>query len=111
MGRPSDTISSKRGRNKLRSKSDMIVGRTLKLMDALYKDSMSDQGTPQQRKDALMLYIDILPFIRPKLSAIAPAELDQDGNMVTPAMHAAIIREIQSMDEGRPRLLDAVAVD
>ncbi len=76
-----DTISSVRGKNKLRNKSDMIATRTLKLLNFLYQQANQEDSSKEDIWRAFEAYVQIIPYIKPKLQAIAPAELDSEGNL------------------------------
>ncbi len=96
MSRPFETVSSKRGKERLRKKSDMLVGRTLKLLDKLYQASKQDEASKEDIKAALQAHLEILPFIRPKLQAIAPGELDDEGG-ISPALYARTMSMITEL--------------
>jgi len=103
MTKESDILSSKRGKNRLKSKGDMLVTRAFKLSDLLYKQAMNS-GKAIDIQRAFEAYIQILPYSKPKLTAIAPAQLDLDGNLTLTAeqtreYHQAYIEGIKLIEE------------
>ena len=76
-----DTTESKRGKNRLRKNSDKLVTRTLKLLDRLYQDANQEDSSKEDIWRAFEAYVQIIPYIKPRLQAIAPAEMDVEGNL------------------------------
>ena len=75
-----DTLSSKQGKNRLKNKSNKLVTETLRLLKEL--TVIADESHDKQDiARALQAHLEILPFIRPKLQAISPAELDDTGGL------------------------------
>ena len=75
-----DTLSSKQGKNRLKNKSNKLVTETLRLLNEL--TVIADESHDKQDiARALQAHLEILPFIRPKLQAISPAELDDTGGL------------------------------
>ena len=75
-----ESISSKRGKNRLKNKSNKLVTETLRLLDKLSAIA-EETGDKQDIARALQAHLEILPFIRPKLQAISPAEMDETGGL------------------------------
>lgn len=75
-----ESISSKRGKNRLKNKSDKLVTTTLRLLHELTQIA-NESGDKADIAKALQAHLEILPFIRPKLQAISPAELDESGGL------------------------------
>jgi len=82
MARPPETLSTTRGRNKLRSKGDMIVTRALKLANELYQNAKRTENIADKVR-AFEAYMEILPYSRPKMMSIAPGEIQEDGSIST----------------------------
>ena len=82
MTRPTETLSTKRGKNKLRNKGDMIVTRALKLANEIYQHAKRTGNIADKHK-AYEAYIELLPYSRPKMMSVAPGELQEDGSIST----------------------------
>lgn len=76
-----DTISSTRGKNRLLKHKDRHVTHTLRLLKMLYDKANEDNASYQSIRDALALHIELMAYLSPKLQAIAPATLDDAGNL------------------------------
>ncbi len=106
MGRPFETVSSKKGRNRLKKSGDKLVSRTIDMLEQLWKLA-EDNPTKDNLATALSYYIQVLPFVKPKLQAIAPAELDEN-NDITPLR----LRAFQDrLEESRERFLGAPIIN
>jgi DNA-binding transcriptional regulator PaaX len=96
-------LSSTKGKNKLRKHSDKLVTRTLHLLDRVYKLSEGQPNDKLLLVQALEKYLEIMPYLRPKLTAIALGDLEDDGS-ISPArvrQHAlAAIKEMQQLADG-----------
>ncbi len=75
-----DTISTKRGKNRLRKHADRIVTDTLSLLKELLRIA-EDSKNKEDIYRAYQAHIELIPYIRPKLQAIAPAEMDGEGGL------------------------------
>ena len=82
MARLPDTIQSSRGRNKLLRSSEKLVNRTLKILDLLYDTATSPEAKKSDIVDAARMYLEIMSYVKPKLQAIAPAQMGDDGDLV-----------------------------
>ena len=82
MTRQPDSVSHTKGKNKLRKHSDKIVTRTLKLINDIYQNAYETNNIADKRA-ALQLYLELFPYIRPKMMSIAPGELQEDGSIST----------------------------
>jgi len=100
-GRTKDLISSKRGKERLRAQADRLVTQTIRLLDELNRIA-EESGKAEDIRAALNSHIDILPFIKPKLQAIAPAQLDAEGDL-TPQVATQIAQLVQE-EEANLRL-------
>jgi len=107
-----DTVSSKRGRERLRKHSDKLVSRTLKLLDKLYQAANQDDSSKDDIKAAVQAHLEIMPFIRARLSAIAPGELDDEGG-ISPNLARTIAERIQEQRLllDNPSISEAVALE
>lgn len=98
MARPEVTTSSAHGRTKIRKHGERYVNRTLALLDRLYAQAKRKDASFDDIKAAYDAYIQVLPFIKPKLQAIAPAMLDAEGDL-TPQIVANIFDKVQEAEE------------
>jgi len=108
LARPPDTLSSKRGKNRIRKQGTKILTRSLKMADKIYELANNLPGdTPilEQLNIVQMAfknYAEYLPYLMPKQAAIAPAELDSEGDLVAPAKLREMyekLREIEGVAE------------
>ncbi|MBU0959841.1 MAG: hypothetical protein KKB31_07880 [Nanoarchaeota archaeon] len=75
-----DSLSSKQGKNRLKNKSNKLVTTTLRLLDELVRIA-NESNDKNDIAKALQAHLELMPFIRPKLQAISPAELDESGGL------------------------------
>ena len=83
--RTKDTISSKRGKNRLLKQSDKILSRSLYLCDMLYKQACEQPNNINAVKQAYDAYAELIPYIKPKLQSIsvdATVDTNIDVNVV-----------------------------
>jgi len=66
------------------------INRTLRLLNKLYIQANKEDASPRLVSEVLSAHIEVLPFILPKLQAVAMAELQEDGTL-TPATYASIV--------------------
>lgn len=70
----------KRSRSRLTRKGNTIVSRALRAADELYQHAKRT-NSPDDWKDCFQAYSEMLPYIKPKLQAIAGAILDDQGDL------------------------------
>ena len=106
-----DTVSGKRGKNRLRKHTDRIVTDTLALLKELLRIA-NESGSKEDIYRAYQAHIELIPYIKPKLQAIAPAEMDKDGGLTALQVrrYAAITEEAKEsyIDELRHYLPEPV---
>ncbi len=84
MPKIADTISSKRGKNRLLKSGDKLVTRTLKLLDMLWRAANKEGAHFDTILTATREHREVLAYIKPKLQAIAPMSLDSELNVIAP---------------------------
>lgn len=100
-------ISHAKGKARLRRNSDKLITRTLKLLDNVWQYANNNPNNIDAQRIALQAHTEIMPYLRPKLQAIAAAEMNEAGEM-TPLIRQQIARELA--DEMSKPLLDTVTV-
>ncbi len=96
-----DTVSSKRGKNRLRKHSDKHITNTLALLGKLL-DIAEESGNKEDIYRAYQAHIELIPYIKPKLQAIAPAEMDNEGNL-TPYIAGRIAELVAETRKALPQ--------
>ena len=96
-----------RTRTAFRRHGDKVVKNTLRLFDKLVQAADAPGATKEDIKTAVSFGLEIFPYLKPKLTAIAPGVLDADGHIIAPDRVAQLIdiaRQAQAQDA--PLMLD-----
>ena len=62
--------------------SEKLVTRTLELLDTMYRLASADGASRDEVREATRLHLEVLSYIKPKLQAIAPAQMEEDGSLI-----------------------------
>ena len=62
--------------------SEKLVTRTLELLDTMYRLAAADGASRDEVREATRLHLEVLSYIKPKLQAIAPAQMEEDGSLI-----------------------------
>lgn len=73
----------KRTRNALQKNGEHIVQASVRLFNKLLAAAEEPDASPQAVKDALQYAVELLPYVKPKLQAIAQGVLDSSGNIIS----------------------------
>lgn len=76
--------------NALRRHANRHVRRTVHLLNLMYNQAIKEGVSFRTLSEVVSTHIEVLPFLLPKLQAVAMAELQEDGTL-TPATYASIV--------------------
>lgn len=97
---------SKRGNTALQRKTDHITKSALRLLEKLIVCGTADDASKADVQAAFNAVIEIMPYIKPKLQAIAPASMDDDGNLISPQRYQMLL-EIARQSQREANLVDS----
>ncbi len=84
-------LYSKRGEKALYKHSGRIINSTLSLLNKMIQTAEQETASKEDIQKALSACIELMPYLRPKMMAVAQGELSSDGDIVSPARYQALI--------------------